>query len=281
MQKPKNSKFKPNYKKQDIRAVWIIFLLSDGQKRKQKEIKELFNKLHDEILGRETPIDEELSYCSEIFPGMDYSGHLIDPDITRLSNYLEKKGIINKKPMKEGQGAYPVFNWLKKDPFAFQNILILLKSISFDNDLFLSFGNFLINSPYGKEVINNKRIGDMLDVILGDYTEDEKQNILKMAKISPSALLNLLDLFKKFKSDLSEPIRPIRYDDLEIKGVIQERLLSEMIISVGKDLRNHAFIPPIPFKYSTTIDFDVDPEDRKRYRKCEVNGNKINLQIND
>jgi len=54
-------------------------------------------------------------------PGMEHSGHLIDSDITRLSNYLEKKGIVTKQPIKDGQGAYPVFNWLKKDLFAFLN----------------------------------------------------------------------------------------------------------------------------------------------------------------
>ena len=56
MEKSKNSKnsntvdlsikqenVKSDYKKQDIRALWIIYILSDGQKHKQKEIKELFN----------------------------------------------------------------------------------------------------------------------------------------------------------------------------------------------------------------------------------------------
>ena len=227
---------------------------------------------------------EALGHCRDILPGMEHSGHLIDSDITRLSNYLEKKGIVTKQPIKDGQGAYPVFNWLKKDLFAFLNILIFLSSFSkpFDNDLFLLFGNYIINSSYGKEVINKDQIVNMLDVILGGYTENDKQNILKMAKISPSALLNLLELFKRFNGNHDEQNGPIKYNNQEIKKLILDVLLTDMIISVGKDLKNHVFIPSIPFKYSTTIDFNIEKtEEENKYRKCKVEKSKVTLQIKD
>lgn len=261
------------YKKKDFRAILIIYLLSDGQKHNQTEIMTLSNSLHDEIIskGANAPIFEKIGWCGEIILGVMHSGHFNDGSVNRTVDYLEKTGIIERKAIKTGRGAYPVYNWLKKDPLTFLKLLEFLKSGSWDDEIFLLLGGYLVNSPYGEEVINEESIGEILEVLGGGYDYDEKQMVLRIVKISPSALLGLLELYRDFNSDL-------RVWSLEEKKEFRERIFNDLGIKLGEDLRNPSFRNLNPIQYEIKVHFIEQINDHQE-KECIVDKNRLEIRI--
>jgi len=267
-----------NYTKNDFRAILIIYLLSDGNKYKQTEIKDLINSLQEKVLSEfgNAKIFEYIGYCSEIIFGSSYSGHVSDVSVSRVVNHLKKEGIIDNKAEQMGQGAPSVFNWLKKDIFSFFNMLKFLNSFpgSLDNVIFISLGRFLINSPYGQEIINKESIEKMLKIIPGDYSEEDKENIIKITQISPTSLLNLLELYV-----FAEERELTAKWSSEEKESIKERLLTDMVINIGKDIKNPDLHSPHPIQYSITADFNGGKIKKIKPKNYEVNDNKIKIYI--
>ncbi len=278
--------------KRNIRAVLIIYILSDGKKHMQKDIKIDFNFIYDELAIEEHVMDEQrIVRLYELFgddknivgvkEALKISGKIDDSGISRVVKSLEKVSIVNRKSIKGSRGASPICNWLKSDPIAFLNILKIIKSLPmiWETRMFVSFIKFLIKSPYGKKTINRESIKNIVHSLKGDFNEEEELMILRIVKFSTSALFSLLD----FYNDYGNRQELIVYD----KEKIRKLLFGKLMFSVGEDLKRrwmsniYSSISPPPLNYKIILDLNKEKLEEGEIikTKYKVENNKLELDL--
>lgn len=269
-----------------IRSALIIYILSDGKKHKQKDIKKDFNSIYDEIVSENSVIDGNNGI--PLIAGLDglfgdfiskvvgsvalpISGKIDDGGVSRIVKQLAKKEIICREKIDGDRGASPVNNWLKDDPVAFLNILKLFKSFPspWETWMFPSFSNYLIKSPYGKNTINQESIKSMVDSLNSGFNEKEEQIIRSMVQFSPSALFSLLDFCNTYGS--KKGLKKIVFNDKRMR----ELLFGKLIFSVGDDLKTkwtpNEFSPIYPPHLQYTIKINLDKENLVDENSIETN----------
>jgi len=261
-----------------IRKVLIIHILSDGKKHDQTEILKSFNKIldkskfekghliqgYDEIFGEYHPLQPSLSRIAGSW-ALSLSGKMEPSAVTRIVRVLENDGIVNRKSGKRSRGINPCYNWLNPTLNSFLNIFELLNSFPhpWNEGIFFPFSQTLLNSPYGKQVINFETIKKELESIAGGKIEDEDiKFVLDILKISPSALYGLL----KFRRNYP---RVKGNENLLIKTI------GKFVSSMGNDIWRDEFKPTIPFSYSIKINLNKQSES-----KLIIDNDNLDLCLN-
>jgi len=181
----------PRTFKRDVKTILVIISLLDGEKYNQTEIKDNINRLIDHpIQFYKDPI---IGWNAELEQSIEMSGRHIDHStVSRIVKDLKLLGVIEKESVQRGQGAASSIIQLKVDINAVLQILTKFQNSIFSDFSFLWLGTQLINSNYGKKLINKEFIEGFDEKIGNKLTNTEKQRLLELIKISPSALINFI-----------------------------------------------------------------------------------------
>lgn len=118
-----------------------------------------------------------------------------DTDISRSISFLEKKGIVTVKKESGQRGAYKKICSLKKNVIALRQIFNLIYRFPWGALGASSIlGQYITDSKYGKEIINDKTIKECCSFLKMDFKEEETNHLIKILTKSPTGLYKFIDM---------------------------------------------------------------------------------------
>lgn len=263
---------KKKMSKEKIRRIWTIYALSNCKKWKQEQIVDYLNKKSQEIHKlHEKEVDETYNIKLQDFkmqhptisspkvnkhnnlkllPKEDKTIKLISKGMTsRILKSLKADGIIHRETIpKEGRGPDHYGYILIKNYDTLNKILSKFSDPELDKYFASSLANLFISSKYSKEIINLKLVDLMAKRCNITFTDNEKNMILKIIKISPKALFKWLNI--------GYDLGFIGYPNFEaVYGYDKNVLLFHLQMELGEDI-----ICLLPFsdkKFEYKISFSV------------------------
>lgn len=170
--------------------------------------------------------------------------------VSNLRNGLEKDGIIKVIPKrKNGKGgSYNCWKIFQTEEVLWR-ILQDASSPIFDSDFSFILKFNIVYSDFGKKLINIDLVNSLKDpkYYMADFksqlTKEYIQSISQIIKVSPSALLYLLQY---------------KHDRVHNKRFYQSNMpnefIFEMLLEMGKDFNNHQFTAETLIDFSITVD---------------------------
>ncbi|PKL69090.1 MAG: hypothetical protein CVV28_02960 [Methanobacteriales archaeon HGW-Methanobacteriales-1] len=183
------------------------------------------------------------------------SKKITDPMVSTTLRNLRLEGILETKPSpRVGRGPSPNINYLKKD----LNVLlkILKKLLNPKLGIFSQdFSAHIMSSEYVKNLIDMGIVENLEKNLRMSFDTQEKKMILNIIKVSPSALLTVLEYIKrKFYFG-------INYSSLSRVIFTKEKtkfLIFELQLLLGDDLKRMPYIQS-KLEYIITTDFKENP----------------------
>ena len=162
---------------------------------------------------------------------------------SRILKSLKADGIINRVTIeKEGRGPDHYGYILIKNYEIFQKILAKYLDPELDKYFALSLANLLISSKYSKDMVNLKLVDLMAKRSHYTFTDNEKNMILKIIKISPRALFKWLNI--------GLHLGFVGYPSFEaVYGSDKNALLFHLQMELGEDIICLSPFPGKTFEY--------------------------------
>jgi DNA-binding HxlR family transcriptional regulator len=171
--------------KEKLRKIWIIQILSDGQKWKQQHLR-------DQLVSNTTLPIEDLQKDVQ---------KKLDMKISKSLGMLERDGIVERIHDKKTPEKYC---WLVSDrnkvPKALLKILEMINYPELDDYFSSMMKNDFMTSKYAKAVINQNLVNKFERDLEIELKENEKENVLYVLKISPKYLLTTVRLMEEHES---------------------------------------------------------------------------------
>jgi hypothetical protein len=219
----------------DLREIFIIQTLLNCNKKKTIDIIQIVNNLTDSYF-KNHPQDK---------PRKELTNKTISPILKGLH---EDEEIIGREQVPEeehqGQGQGGFRYWLLDDNRAFVKAYVKLDKIKrYSTNYFIQIGNEFINSHYGALFLNED-LFYMFEYLKGEIDPSIKEYILKVVKLSPSALYRLLFDFA------------ILYNEKKSNTPTQDAInsiLGRVTNGLLEDVLYNAYSSPIDFELKNTI----------------------------
>ena len=237
---------------EDIRQIWIINFLLDCKKWKQKEIVS-------ELISRAKPSVNDLS-------GEKITK--IGKKVGKSLNYLEREGIVaGYRIKKSGKNCWWLANDSKNNQNSFFKILNKLDNLYPSDYRFSSSKDFensydfinhvktkLMTSEYASKIITKDLVNNFSEELGVTLNKDEPDDILKILRISPQALLNSFRFVDKIK---------LIKNLVKISKNFKDQWLSNLQIDLLSDVNYAKFTRPYELKIEQKIVTTITIQDEK------------------
>ncbi|EKF86851.1 hypothetical protein [Methanobacterium formicicum] len=190
---------------------------------------------------------------------------LTDPMLSKILKDMREDKIIESEPMpqKSGRGPSGYQHWLVNDLEVYFEVL--LEFLSFADwleyreiqlDLHTYNRSIFLNSVYGQKFINMDLFKFFKSKIGIDVNEKSKRWVLKILKISPSAL-------KTFYGYVMGTAEYLELFHIVADDLTKEIFLSRIVSAFIKDLTTPSFWTPYPVKFKSVFIIDEDGNEQK------------------
>ena len=171
--------------KEKSRKIWIIKILSDGQKWKQQQLR-------DQLVLSTTLSIEDLKKDEK---------RKLDMKVSKALGMLERDGIIKRIYDDKTPEKYCfLVTDLEKLPKVLLNILEMINNPELDDYFSSMMKNGFMASTYAKKVINQNLVNKFERDLGIELKDNEKENVLYVLRISPKFLLTTVGLMEEHES---------------------------------------------------------------------------------
>ncbi len=237
---------------ENIRQIWIINFLLDCKKWKQKEIVS-------ELISRANPSVNDLS---------EEKITKIGKKVGKSLNHLEREGIITGYVIKKSRkNCWWLSNDSKNNQNSFFKILNKLDTLYPSDYRFSSSKDFensydfinhvktkLMTSEYANKIINKVLVNNFSEELGVTLNKDESDDILKILRISPQALLNTFRFVDKIK---------LIKNLVKISKNFKDQWLSNLQIDLLSDVNYARFTRSYELKIEQKIVTTITIQDEK------------------
>ena len=173
--------------KEFLKRIFILTILLDGNKWSQQEIINEMNRLvcaWNEFTYPKSENDYKF-YKKKVFTS---DGGITDAMMSHTLGILNNEKITLKYSVTKTKREDGNLHWLRENPIILFKVFREFYNPKFPLDLKSSLGSLLIRSPYAKKIINMDLIEFIEYYAHITFEEKEKEVLLNIFKISPSAL---------------------------------------------------------------------------------------------
>lgn len=198
---------------------------------------------------------------------LDKFKRITDPMVSTTLKELRDKGIIESIASKrEGRGPSPNKHYLKQDINTLSKVISELSNPKLGVFHYSDFKAYLMSSKYVKNLINMDVVTNLEKNLKLTFTDEEKDIILNIVKISPTALSKVLEYSKK-----KFFVGPLM---LGMKERNEKKfLLFNLQVLLGEDIERMPFVNSnVEYKITVSFKNGFDEEkEGKLWQKTEKN----------
>ncbi|UTB33892.1 MAG: hypothetical protein NKF70_06805 [Methanobacterium sp. ERen5] len=229
--------------KEDLKRIYILTILLNGNKWKKQQIINEVNRLvcalkevHEEV--HELKDHNEYKYYKKSISTKD--GGIVDGMISTTLKELHENNLIEEEVVKEERrGPATDQYWIIKDPLRLFMVFKEFYNDNLNSNLRSSLGSLLIGSPFAKKIITMDLINFFEFNTKLTFEEEEKNLILNIFKISPSSLFYAFNEINGIRNAIIEEENDYGLEGkLTIKNDIKKAFLFQLQIRLGIDMGN-------------------------------------------
>jgi hypothetical protein len=241
--------------KTSIRRFLVIKTLLNGQKWDTQSLLKNINSTYFFRFQEQYSLETEEMNLEK----------LTDPMVSKILKDMRKDKIIKSEPMpqKSGRGPSGSQHWLVNDLEVYFEVLLeflnfadWLEYREIQIDLHTYNRSIFLNSVYGQKFINMDLFEFFKSKIGIDINEKSKKWVLKILKISPSALKTFYVYVMSTEEYLE--LFQIIADDLT-----KENFMSQIVSAFIKDLTTPSFWTPYPVEFKSVFVIDEKGKNQK------------------